>query len=194
MIESKGRVKRLFDFVLSLALLILAGPIVLATALAILISMGRPVIFRQARLGRCGEIFEVYKFRSMTNRVRKSHQEILGDHPDVPPVGKLIRRLKIDELPQLWNVLKGDMSIVGPRPALPSHLELYDDVSIRRLEVRPGLTGLAQISGNARLTWPERWALDVQYVETQSFWLDLRIILKTVAVVLFGEERFKRGG
>lgn len=186
-------VKRSFDIATSLIVLVLAFPFLVVTALAILVSMGRPILFRQRRLGRNGEEFEIIKFRTMTSRERTEHKEILGNHPDILPLGRILRRLKIDEVPQLWNVLKGDMSIVGPRPALTEHLDQYDDVSIRRLEVRPGLTGLAQISGNASLTWPERWALDVKYVETHDFWLDSRIIMKTIAVVLFGEERFSRG-
>lgn len=183
--------KRLFDVVVASTVLVVTAPISTLVALGILASMGRPVLFRQQRLGKDGHVFEIIKFRSMTNRPRVTHQEILGYHPEVPPLGRLIRRLKIDELPQMWNVLKGDMSVVGPRPALPSHLALYDDVSIRRLDVRPGLTGLAQISGNAHLSWRERWELDVKYVDSQRIWLDISIILKTIAVVLVGEARFK---
>jgi len=188
-----GPFKRMADVSIASLGLIVLSPFLVVVSIAIVSSMGSPVFFKQERLGRNGSTFLIMKFRTMENRPRSEHQEILGAHPDVPYLGSLLRRLKIDELPQLWNVLKGDMSLVGPRPALPEHLNFYDDLSLRRLEVRPGLTGLAQISGNARLTWPERWALDVEYVETQSLWLDIRILVKTIAVVLLGEERFARG-
>lgn len=186
--------KRGLDILISAVALVCLSPIMIGVSLAILWLMGPPVIFRQDRLGKGGAVFQIFKFRTMVHRERSIHEDILGDHPEVPPLGRALRRFKIDELPQFWNVLKGDMSIVGPRPALPCHLAEYDAVSVRRLDVRPGLTGLAQISGNTRLNWPQRWALDVHYVESQSFWLDIEIILKTLRVILLGERRFHRGG
>lgn len=191
-LDMQVRIKRALDCTIAISALVLLAPILLLVAIAIRVRMGSPIMFRQERLGQHGQVFVIHKFRSMTQADRVPDQEILSGHPDVPALGRLLRRLKIDELPQLWNIAKGDMSIVGPRPALPRDLNLYDSRSRRRLEVRPGLTGLAQINGNTRLTWPERWELDVQYVESWSLLLDLRIILKTVAVVLFGEARYAK--
>ena len=124
----------------------------------------------------------------MTHKQRHNHTEILPDNPEVTRIGRSLRRFKIDELPQLLNVLGGDMSIVGPRPALPSQLESYNMVGHKRLEVRPGLTGLAQINGNILLSWPERWVYDKQYVENLSLLLDLKIILKTFRIIFKGEK------
>lgn len=124
----------------------------------------------------------------MTDKKRNSSVQVIGNEPDVTTLGKVIRRLKVDELPQLINVLKGEMSIVGPRPCLPELQESFNQDGKVRLEVRPGLTGLAQINGNIHLSWKERWAFDRNYVENQSLKLDLRIILSTVLIVVFGEQ------
>jgi lipopolysaccharide/colanic/teichoic acid biosynthesis glycosyltransferase len=126
----------------------------------------------------------------MTNKKRKADHEIFADDPEVTTVGKFLRRFKLDELPQLINVLTGDMSLVGPRPGMPEQLKELDENGIKRLEVYPGLTGLAQINGNIYLVWPERWKYDRHYVEYISFMLDLKIILKTVLIVFQGEKKF----
>jgi lipopolysaccharide/colanic/teichoic acid biosynthesis glycosyltransferase len=126
----------------------------------------------------------------MTDKPRISAREIRGRDPEVTPLGYWLRRFKLDELPQLYNVIKGQMSIVGPRPALPTRISSSDQLETRRLLVRPGLTGLAQINGNINLSWPERWRYDAQYVERVSLKLDLYILFRTVGVVLLGEDRF----
>jgi lipopolysaccharide/colanic/teichoic acid biosynthesis glycosyltransferase len=149
-----------------------------------------PVFFTQNRLGKNAAIFKLYKFRTMTNKERKADHEIFADDPEVTTVGKFLRRFKIDELPQLINVLTGTMSLVGPRPGMPEQLKELDENGIKRLNVSPGLTGLAQINGNIYLEWPERWKYDRSYVENISFMLDLKIILKTVLIVFQGEKRF----
>jgi lipopolysaccharide/colanic/teichoic acid biosynthesis glycosyltransferase len=128
----------------------------------------------------------------MTQNPNRIEKQTLQDDPELTKLGKFIRRFKIDELPQLWNIVKGDMSFIGPRPCLPTLAEKFDENGKTRIMVRPGLTGLAQINGNINLTWPERWVYDRQYVESLSFTLDCKIIMKTVAVVLLGENRFTR--
>ncbi|MFZ0548134.1 MAG: sugar transferase [Candidatus Promineifilaceae bacterium] len=183
--------KRLFDIAISLAFLVFLSPLFLIISLLILLTDGRPVFYSQDRLGKNAVIFRFHKFRSMTNNPkRKVDQQVRGDNPEITAVGRLIRRLKIDELPQLWNILKGDMSIVGPRPALPKYLETYTPRQRRRLDVRGGLTCLAQINGSSHLSWDERIEYDLMYIDNQSLWLDLKIILKTILVVLFGEKRY----
>lgn len=183
--------KRLFDITASLTALILFSPILLLVSLLILLTDGRPIFYNQDRLGKDATIFKFYKFRSMTNNPdRKLNQQVRDSDPEVLPIGTLMRRLKFDELPQLWNILKGDMSIVGPRPALPQYLEGYSPRQRRRLEVRGGLTCLAQIKGGSFLTWDERIEYDIIYIETQSFRNDLKIILKTIPVVFLGEKKY----
>jgi len=126
----------------------------------------------------------------MTHKTRDADREILKGDPELTKIGVLLRRFKIDEIPQFINILKGDMSIVGPRPCLPEQLEDFDKNGYRRIEVKPGLTGLAQINGNIHLSWPERWVYDKEYVENISFWLDIRIIFTTISIVIFGEDKF----
>lgn len=184
--------KRLLDLTICVPLLILALPMLLVTALLIKVDSRGPVFFVQKRLGRYGETFPTFKFRTMTDRRRTVHTEVLPGHSEVTRVGSWLRRFKIDELPQILNIVRGDMSIVGPRPALPEHIEEYNEDGLRRLLERPGLTGLAQVNGNIYLSWPERWNYDARYVEELSAGLDLRIVLKSVAVVVFGEEKFTR--
>lgn len=184
-------VKRAIDIVLAVVALIALSPVLLVAAVLTRLSSPGPIFFRQERLGYRGRTFSIYKFRTMTDKPRAA-TEAFGNHPEVTAVGAVLRRLKIDELPQVINVLIGDMSIVGPRPGLPEQLAEYTPQAWRRLDVRPGLTGLAQVNGNIYLSWPERWEYDAQYVETLTWWLDLRIILKTVAVVLAGEHVFAR--
>lgn len=182
--------KRLLDLMICVPILILISPFLSLAAVLIRIDSRGPIFFVQERLGRYGSTFPTYKFRTMTDRVRTSNSEILPGHSEVTRVGAWLRRSKLDELPQLLNVVKGDMSLVGPRPALPEHLDDYNEDGYRRLLERPGLTGLAQIHGNIYLTWPERWHYDARYVETLSARLDVTTLVRTVAVVVLGEQRF----
>lgn len=182
--------KRLLDLAISLPILLLTLPLMALVAVMVRWDSPGSICFLQDRLGRHGKVFRAYKFRTMTDRPRVPDQEIRGRDAEVTRVGYWLRRFKIDELPQLFNVISGEMSVVGPRPALPRQVEEYDDRSRRRLLVRPGLTGLAQVHGNTYLSWPERWEWDVAYVERLSLGLDLAILVRTVGVVLRGEERF----
>jgi lipopolysaccharide/colanic/teichoic acid biosynthesis glycosyltransferase len=185
-------VKRFFDWLAAILITILLSPILAVVALWIRLDSPGPVLFIQKRLGWKGKIFNLYKFRTMTNRPRTPDREIVGRDPEVTRLGFWLRRFKVDELPQLFNIIKGDMSFIGPRPALTEQLAEYDEVSRKRLDVRPGLSGLAQVHGNIHLTWPERWKYDVQYVERASFLLDISIFFRTLAVVFLGESRFLR--
>ncbi len=182
--------KRLIDILITIPFLLLVSPILVLTAVLIRLDSHGPVFFLQERLGRDGRVFLTYKFRTMTDAVRTARREVYGKTDEVTRVGYWLRRFKIDELPQLFNVVIGDMSLVGPRPALPAQLDEYNDAGRRRLLVRPGLTGLAQIHGNIYLTWPQRWQWDAQYVDRLSPGLDLWIAMRTFAVVVLGEERF----
>ena len=184
--------KRLVDLAVSLPLLLIASPVLLVTALLIKLDSRGPVFFVQERLGRYGTTFPTFKFRTMTDRKRTSHIEVLPGHSEVTRVGNWLRRFKLDELPQLLNIVRGDMSLVGPRPALPEHIADYNKNGLQRLLERPGLTGLAQINGNIYLSWPERWHYDARYVAELSAILDLQIAIKSIAVVLYGEEKFTR--
>lgn len=153
--------------------------------LIILISKG-PAIYKQERIGRQGEIFTIYKFRTMKEGAEKetAGKYITGNEEVLTSIGKFLRRWALDELPQLFNVLKGDMSIVGPRPALPYQVERYNERQRKRLEMKPGLTGWAQVNGRNKLTWPERIEYDVWYVENWSLWLDFKIMLMTIPALL----------
>ena len=182
--------KRLLDLSVSVPALVAIAPLFAAIAAAVKLTSRGPVFFVQERLGRNGQTFRTFKFRTMTDRQRTSHQEIFGKSDEVTAVGFWLRRFKLDELPQLWNIVNGDMSLVGPRPALPAQLAEYTDLARQRLFVRPGLTGLAQVHGNIFLSWPERWVYDAEYVTRVSFALDVRIVARTVAVVVLGEGRF----
>src|SRR5215471_121325 len=182
--------RRLIDILASSVLLLLASPIFLVTALAIRLSDHGPVFYRQTRAGWRGCPFELLKFRSM--RVNNLPAVVMGqvgiEHPMVTPVGRLLRRFKIDELPQLLNVLRGDMSLIGPRPTVLEQVAEYTPYQRRRLDIPPGMTGWAQVNGGVESTWPQRIVLDVWYVDHRSLWLDLTILLRTVAVILFGEK------
>jgi len=177
-------VKRLLDTLLAAALLLLLSPLMAVVAIVVLIAQGRPVFFVQIRPGLHGKPFRLFKFRTMDSET--------GPLPSQPEanrltrVGRFLRKLSLDELPQLWNVVKGDMSMVGPRPLLTQYLPLYDSRQATRHSVRPGLTGLAQVNGRNALTWAERLELDAQYVETCSFLRDVGILLKSLVVVLIG--------
>ncbi len=190
----RSYLKSTLDFLMSLLCLLLASPLLLLAMVSIKLTSSGPIFFSQQRLGRNGVTFKLLKFRTMTHKKREVVGEVLAGNPEVTLMGRPLRRFKIDELPQLLNVLRGDMSFVGPRPAMPEQLAEYDETSKQRLLVRPGLTGLSQVNGNIYLTWPERWKLDVEYVYNLSLGWDIRILLKTILVVLLGEHRFKKTG
>jgi sugar transferase EpsL len=178
--------KRLLDIIFALVVLVLASPFFLLGALVVWLDIGRPIFFRQQRPGYQGRPFMLYKFRTM----REAHDAAgcaLPDGERLTRWGTLLRRTSIDELPQLINVLKGEMSIVGPRPLLMEYLPLYSPEQMRRHEVRPGITGWAQVNGRNALSWAERFQLDVWYVDHRSFWLDMRILALTARKVLVRE-------
>lgn len=175
--------KRIFDFVAAFCGLLIVAPLLLLVALAVRSTMGSPVLFRQPRAGYQGRPFIVLKFRTMLNIVGPGGQT-LPDAQRITRLGRLLRRTSLDELPQLWNVLKGNMSFVGPRPLLTEYLPYYTDRERQRHSVRPGITGLAQVSGRNLLSWDERLELDVQYVERASLWLDIKIMSQTLRKVI----------
>lgn len=183
--------KRLFDILTASGMLWAVSPLVIAAAIGLWLESFQNPFFLQQRTGRYGRPFWVVKLRTMRSTHNHDPNEIISlGHPDVTTLGKWLRRLKIDELPQLWNILRGDMSFVGPRPTVPEQTEAYDTFARRRLLARPGLTGLAQLHGNASIPWPERFRYDVHYTEHYCALLDLRILLRTPWVVLKGERRF----
>lgn len=176
-------IKRAADFLLALfALLVLAIPLGILSVL-VKTRLGSPVLFKQERPGKNGEIFTLYKFRTMTDE-RDEKGELLPDEIRLTKFGRILRSLSLDELPELYNILKGDMSFVGPRPLLVRYLSLYNERQAMRHNVRPGLTGLAQVNGRNLLTWEEKFEWDVKYVENISPWLDIKILFKTVLNVL----------
>lgn len=175
--------KTLFDKILALALIILFLPIYIVVSLLILWKMGTPILFRQQRPGYKEKIFSIYKFRTMTNE-KNSNGSLLPDEQRLVGIGKLIRSTSLDELPQLFNVLKGEMSFVGPRPLLVEYLGLYNEKQKRRHDVKPGITGWAQVNGRNTISWEQKFDYDVWYVEHQSFWLDLKILWLTFLKVI----------
>src|SRR5690554_4826946 len=175
--------KRAVDLLLSAFSLILLSPVIIATALLIWIKLGAPILFRQTRPGLHGQPFQMVKFRTMLDATDK-HGNPLPDDQRMTPFGSFLRATSLDELPELWNVLKGDMSLVGPRPLLMEYLPLYSKEQYRRHEVRPGVTGWAQVNGRNAISWEDKFTLDVWYVDNRSFWLDLKIIYLTVKKVL----------
>ncbi|MGG2084517.1 sugar transferase [Lysinibacillus pakistanensis] len=179
-------IKRFFDVISSLILILFLIPVFIVTWFIVRIKIGKPSIFKQKRPGLNGKVFFVYKFRTMTDE-RDGNGKLLPDSWRLTPFGKLLRKLSLDELPQLWNVLKGDMSFVGPRPLLVEYLPLYDKRQVRRHEVRPGITGWAQVNGRNAISWEKKFEYDVWYVENQSLWLDLKILLLTVKKVFVSE-------
>lgn len=178
--------KRLFDIVASSFGLLLVSPIIFIVALKIRKHLGSPVFFRQVRPGKDGQPFEMIKFRTMLDAV-DSEGNPLPDLERMTPFGAFLRSSSLDELPELWNVLKGDMSLVGPRPLLMEYLPLYSPEQYRRHEVRPGVTGWAQVNGRNAISWEDKFKLDVWYVDHQSLWLDIKILLLTVKKVLVKE-------
>ncbi len=175
--------KRIVDVVLASGALAVLSPLMLGVAAMVRLKLGRPVLFRQARPGLNGEVFEMFKFRTMTDE-RDATGDLLPDSERLTAFGRTLRSTSLDELPELINVVKGDMSLVGPRPLRTYYLPLYNATQARRHEVRPGITGLAQVSGRNALTWESKFELDVAYVDRLSPLLDMQIILKTIGSVL----------
>lgn len=182
--EPRGmRKKRAFDVVCAAALLIILAMPMAVIAVLVRVQMGSPVLFRQFRPGREAELFEMIKFRTMRDALGKDGRP-LPDTERLTGFGRFLRATSLDELPELWNVLKGDMSVVGPRPLLSEYLPLYSHEQARRHEMRPGITGWAQVNGRNALSWPEKFALDVWYVDNRTIWLDLKILWLTVLKVM----------
>lgn len=185
-------IKRLIDIILSAIVLLLLLPVWIVVSILIKLTSVGPVFFIQDRPGLNGNIFKVYKFRTMNQGSEKmiKGQEVMNDDNRITTLGKFLRRSKIDEIPQVINVLKGEMSLVGPRPERISSLKDYNDEISIRLKMRPGMTGLAQVSGNIHLNLQERYKHDVYYVRNFSLWLDIKIIMRTFGVVFFGEDKY----
>jgi lipopolysaccharide/colanic/teichoic acid biosynthesis glycosyltransferase len=179
--------KRLFDLVIASAALVLLSPILLAIAVLVRVRLGSPIIFRQQRPGLGGRPFTLYKFRTMINEAVDAHGDEIDSVDRTPPWAYKLRSMSLDELPELWNVIKGDMSLVGPRPLLVEYLARYSPHQARRHEVRPGITGLAQVSGRNALGWEERLDLDVRYVDEHDMRMDLDILRRTIDTVISRE-------
>ncbi|MDG4801811.1 sugar transferase [Micromonospora sp. WMMD980] len=180
--DGRAAVKRGVDVVVALTALLVAAPVLAAVAVAVLVGLGRPVLFRQRRIGRYGREFTILKFRSMTGGSGTFSPG--DDQARLTPLGRWLRATSLDELPSLWNILRGDMSLVGPRPFPTGYRDLYTPEQFRRHDVRPGLTGLAQVNGRNELDWAERFAFDLRYVDTWSLRLDARILARTAVAVL----------
>ena len=176
-------VKRLLDIMISLCALVILSPVLLIVAVLVRVKLGSPVIFCQQRPGYHEKIFNLYKFRSMTD-ARDENGELLPDEIRLTKFGKVLRATSLDELPELWNILKGDMSLIGPRPLLVKYLPLYNDFQKQRHNVKPGLTGWAQVNGRNAISWEQKFAYDVEYVRNLSFLMDAQIFFKTVKAVL----------
>ncbi|NBV39529.1 MAG: sugar transferase [Verrucomicrobia bacterium] len=174
--------KRLFDIFFSLGWLLIFSPLLITVAILVRIKLGSPIFFVQERPGRGGKPFRMIKFRTMTDE-RDANGQLLSDEIRLTPFGKFLRSTTLDEFPEMINVLLGDMSVVGPRPLLMRYLPRYSAFQARRMEVKPGVTGWAQVNGRNALSWNEKFAMDVWYVEHQNFWLDLKIVVQTFFVV-----------
>jgi sugar transferase EpsL len=185
-------VKRLFDIISSAAGLIAFSPLLAALAVLVRLKLGAPVLFRQQRPGLGGKSFVIYKFRTMTVQ-RDAAGNLLPDEQRLPAFGRFLRSTSFDELPELFNVLKGDMSIVGPRPLMMKYLDRYSPEQARRHEVKPGITGWAQVNGRNSVSWEERFKLDVWYVDNRTLWLDIKIILKSIWMVIAREGITQQG-
>jgi len=178
--------KRLFDFIVALSAFVLLLPVIAIVAILVRAKLGSPILFTQDRPGLNGNVFKMMKFRTMLDGKDK-HGNLLPDDERMTPFGAFLRSTSLDELPGLFNVLKGDMSLVGPRPLLVQYLPLYSNEQARRHNVRPGITGWAQVNGRNTISWDEKFKLDVWYVDNQSFWLDIKILLLTVKKVFVRE-------
>lgn len=176
-------IKRLMDFLIAALSIIIFSPLLILLAILVRVKLGGPVIFKQERPGLNGKVFKLYKFRTMTD-AKDENGNLLDDEYRLTSFGKKLRSTSLDELPELYNILKGDMSIVGPRPLLVKYLPLYNDEQKRRHDVRPGLTGLAQVSGRNAITWTEKFNRDIEYVDNVSLGLDISIFFKTIYCVL----------
>lgn len=176
-------IKRILDFILSFISIIVLMPVMLIIATLVRIKLGKPVIFKQQRPGKNEKIFTLYKFRTMTDK-KDEKGNLLADTKRLTKFGKALRSTSLDELPELWNILKGDMAIVGPRPLLVEYLPLYNEKQKHRHDVRPGLTGLAQISGRNTIGWEEKFEEDIEYIQNVNFVTDCKIVFKTVSKVL----------
>ncbi|MCD6251842.1 MAG: sugar transferase [Psychrobacter sp.] len=176
-------IKRFFDITAATTALVVLSPIYAITAYKVNKNLGSPVLFRQTRPGLYGKPFEMIKFRTMKDAIDGDGNP-LPDSERLTDFGKALRNSSLDELPELWNVLRGDMSLVGPRPLLVEYLPLYSEVQSRRHNVRPGITGYAQVNGRNAISWDQKFELDVWYVDNQSLWLDIKILLKTVGKVV----------
>lgn len=179
-------IKRLLDIILSMLGIIITFPIFLVVGIFVIIFLGRPAIFRQKRPGKDGKIFTLYKFRTMTNKKDKQGN-LLPDEKRLTKFGKYLRKTSLDEIPEFFNILKGDMSFIGPRPLLVEYLDYYTEEEMHRHDVRPGLTGLAQVNGRNLLSWEEKFQKDLEYVNNITFINDVKIIFKTVKTVLVRE-------
>ncbi len=176
--------KRAMDFAVALSMLVILSPIMLAASIMIKANRDGPVLFKQERPGLNGQIFTIYKFRTMSVKTHDQNGRELSDFERMSSIGNILRKTSVDELPQLFNIIKGDMSFVGPRPLLPEYLPLYTDEQMRRHEVRPGISGLAQVNGRNAISWEEKFDLDVKYVDSFSFKTDVGVFLKTIQNVL----------
>ncbi len=183
-------IKRLIDLFISFTAIVLLSPIFLLVSILVKMKLGSPIIFKQLRPGKNEEIFTLYKFRTMTNE-RDASGELLPETIRLTKFGRFLRSTSLDELPQLFNVLKGDMSLIGPRPLLVHYLKLYNDHQKRRHEVRPGVTGLAQVKGRNYLSWEEKFDLDVKYVENMNLLNDIKILLLTLKKVIKREDIYE---
>jgi len=186
-------IKRILDIIFSITVLFTLSPLLIIVAIIIKLESKGPVFFIQERPGMNMKIFKIYKFRTMIKDAEKNQkvgEEVTGNDSRITHFGKFLRRFKIDELAQLINIVKGDMSFVGPRPTLPDYIDVYEEWELKKFDARPGLTGLAQINGNIYLHRKDRSKYDIKYVENISFINDMKIILKTFAIVLFGEDKF----
>lgn len=179
-----SHIKRGMDFIIALIMLVVLSPLMAVTCILIKLDDGGPILFKQERPGKNGNIFTVYKFRTMCVKTHNKDGRELSDFERISGVGKILRKTSIDELPQLVNILKGEMSFIGPRPLLTEYLDLYTPEQMRRHEVLPGISGWAQVNGRNAITWEEKFSYDVYYVDNFSFKLDLKIFIKTITNVL----------
>jgi lipopolysaccharide/colanic/teichoic acid biosynthesis glycosyltransferase len=182
--------KRIFDLCIGILLLIVVFPVLFIAGLLVFLTSGRPVFFFQERLAMNGRKFWIVKFRTMNVVKKKIGGEVFFDHPDVTWIGKILRRTKIDELPQLWNILWGDLSFIGPRPLLPESVNRFTEIARKRLDAPQGLVSLTEVNGNIHLDWNDRWCYDAEYTDRQSFLLDMKIFFMAILIVIFGEEKY----